>query len=115
MRDQYLKFWGVDQDAKENSIYDHLTNQASTMFPNPFINAHYDTKNNNSDGFCGVVVVNVCLDRSKNFPMDERLATWLDSFGYKRYFPMCNREVIPGNDQRNCWDNCKTTFSLLIL
>ena len=103
MRDQYLKFWGVDQDAKENSIYDHLTNQASTMFPNPFINAHYDTKNDNSDGFCGVVVVNVCLDRSKDFPMDERLATWLDSFGYKRYFPMCNVAYA----RKVCHDVCR--------
>lgn len=103
MRDQYLKFWGVEEDAKENKIFDHLTNQASTMFPNPFINAHYDTKNDNSDGFCGVVVVNVCLDRSKNFPMDERFGKWLDSFGYKKYFPMCNVAYA----RKVCHDVCR--------
>ena len=103
MRDQYLEFWGVQEDAKENSIFEHLTNQASTMFPNPFINAHYDTKNDNSDGFCGVVVVNVCLDCSKNFPMDERLERWLDLFEYKRYFPMCSVAYA----RKVCHDVCR--------
>ena len=85
----YIDSFGLSQ-VEDGRITQHLTNQASTFFPNTWITPHYDSLNDHHDAFSGVVVINACVERKNDYPMTPKLSKWLDDFGYREYIPVCN-------------------------
>lgn len=99
---EFRQSFQLDNEGTDEKCKKYLNHLASTVFPNCHIKLHLDTKNDKFAGYAGVVVVNLCIPRNKNFPMSPQFSNWLDSLGYTEYFPLC----IVNYSRKVCRDAC---------